>query len=236
VHAGEKCLPGSVTHKVQEMSSNHKHKHAAVPTKLRMKPDVYADIRETIGMQKAETGGILGGCRKSGEVTHYYFDGQACEQTDVAYTPNNALLNSVLKTQWIPQGIDYLGSIHSHPPFYEHPSAGDEMYALRILDTLDLPYLLTPIVTTVPDTGSFSLFPYTISRNVTGISIIAQELVVGGKTITVAKRDAAMPPESIPWELLAVLSGAGLLTVGIATAHLIKYIRQYQKDEERNRT
>src|SRR5207244_3614774 len=155
--------------------------------------------------------------------------GQASEQTGVAYTPNNILLNKVLKTKWKPEGIDYLGSIHSHPPFYEHPSVGDEMYALRILDTLDLPYLLTPIVTTVPDTGSFSLFPYAISRDVTGISIIAQELVIGGKTITFAKRDAVMLPESIPWELLVFLSGAGLVTAGIATAHLIKYIRQYQK-------
>ena len=42
-------------------------KHMPSPKQLRMTTQVFGAICETIGARRAETGGILGGCRKSGE-------------------------------------------------------------------------------------------------------------------------------------------------------------------------
>ena len=52
---------------------------AQVPSQLRMTREVFDHISETIGKMKAEQGGILGGDRSTGEVTHYCFDEAASE-------------------------------------------------------------------------------------------------------------------------------------------------------------
>jgi proteasome lid subunit RPN8/RPN11 len=203
-----------------------------VPAQLKLTPAVFEHIRETIGMKKAETGGILGGCRETGEVTHFFFDEAASEQSGVAYTPNNTTLNNVLKTEWRPQGIDYVGSIHSHPPYYRRPSLGDEVYAKRILEALDLPYLLCPIVTTVPDTGSFTLFPFAAVNNGGNVHFVEQDLVVGEPVIIcdIGKKSNGSNElvDSTTWELLAILSCAGLLTFGIAMAQLVRWQKQHR--------
>src|SRR6266487_4925433 len=132
------------------------------PTQLHMAPQVLAAICETIGTRKAESGGILGGCRETGEVTHFCFD-EGAKRSSVIYTPNNVLLNAT-KREWRQQGVDFLGSVHSHPPSFRRPSAGDEIYVRRILDVLDVPYMLVHIVTTLADTGSFTLYPFAAVR------------------------------------------------------------------------
>ena len=176
------------------MNNTQPVKHIASPKHLRMTPQVFAAICETIGTRRAETGGILGGDRKSGEVTHFFFDETPRVKTGGLYVPNNTALNEVRKTQWKPQGIDYLGSIHSHPQYFRCPSAGDEVYAKRILEVLEVPYILVPIVTTLADTGSFSLYPFAAVLDEGGVRIIEQELVVGGTLIRPAK--PARPDET----------------------------------------
>jgi len=161
-----------------------------------MAPRVLATICETIGIRKAETGGMLGGCRETGTVTHFCFDTDA-QRTSVIYTPNNALLNAV-KREWREQGIDFLGSVHSHPPYIRRPSAGDEVYVRRILDVLDVPYMLVHIVTTLADTGAFTLYPFAAVREGNGVRIIEQELVVDGNLIRAAK--PAVPDETVGTE------------------------------------
>jgi proteasome lid subunit RPN8/RPN11 len=151
------------------------------PTQQHMAPQVLSAICETIGTRKAESGGMLGGNRQTGEVTHFSFDADA-RQSSVIYTPNTAFLNTV-KREWREQGIDFLGSVHSHPRYICHPSAGDEVYVRRILDVLDVSYMLVHIVTTLADTGSFTLYPFAASRQGNGLRIIKQELVVGGSLI-----------------------------------------------------
>lgn len=214
------------------MNSKQTNKHVVLPKQLRMQPAVLASIRETIGTRKAETGGILGGSRERGEVTHFVFDEAARERTGVAYTPNNAFLNNVLKTQWKPLGVEYLGSIHSHPPHYGQPSSGDEIYAKRILEALDLPYLLVPIVMTIADTGSFSLFPFVATHDGAGVKIVKQKLVVDGKEEalqehSMLEKEVYGLSDNITWELLAVIGGASLLSFGIA-----KSIQRLREKEE----
>lgn len=196
-------------------------KHIQSPKQLHMTPQVFAAICETIGTRHAETGGILGGNRQSGEVTRFFYDAAPRHNSGGLYIPNNNLLNDIRKNQWKPQGIDYLGSIHSHPLGYRRPSPGDEDYAARILEVLEIPYLLVPIVLTLADTGSFSLYPFAAVLNEGKVRIIEQELMVGGNLIRPPKPAvpdktgnteerlmilmeielslAAMPYDSMPW-------------------------------------
>jgi proteasome lid subunit RPN8/RPN11 len=169
------------------MNNGQPIKHIPSPMQLRMTPQVFAAICETIGILKAESGGILGGCRQTCEVTHFFFDEAPRVNSSGLYVPDNAMLNEVRKNQWRPQGIDYLGSIHSHPPGFRSPSPGDKEYAGRILETLGVPYLLVPIVQTLADTGSISLYPFAAVLDGGRVKIIEQELVVGGNSIRPAK-------------------------------------------------
>ena len=165
------------------MSDQLPVKQIPVPTQLHMTRKVFAAICETIGTRRAETGGILGGNRQTCEVTHFFFDDAPHQKSRVMYTPNTARLNEVRRNQWKPEGIAYLGSIHSHPPSFRRPSSGDEVSAGSILETLDIPYLLVPIVTTLVDTGSVTLHPFAASLNGGRVKIIEQELWVGGTLI-----------------------------------------------------
>ena len=192
------------------MNNQQAVKQLGVPKQVRMTPQVYAAICETIGTRHAETGGILGGNRESGEVTHFFFDESPNHKTSIMYEPNTARLNDVKRNQWKPQGIAYLGSIHSHPPAYLRPSLGDETSAKVILEVLEIPYLLVPIVTTAADTGSFSLSTFAAVLDGGKVRIIEQELVVGGTLIpqpvhTSTPDTAAAAPGQATEEYLALL-------------------------------
>ena len=149
-----------------------------VPQGFKLTTPVYESIKEMIGTRKAESGGILGGNRMTGEVTRFFFDEDPRERTGVAYSPNTKTLNHIVKTQWNPKGVDFLGFVHSHPSCLTHPSGGDEFYAKLILEVMELPYLLCPIVTTVPDSGSFTLYPYVAVLGDDGVHFLKQELEV----------------------------------------------------------
>jgi len=166
--------------------------------------------------------------------SHFFFDEVASGQSGIAYTPNNTTLNNVLKTEWRPQGIDYVGSIHSHPPYYRHPSSGDEVYAKRILEALDLSYLLVPIVTTIADTGTFQVHPYAAVRDGNNVEIIEQDLLIGSEPVAREIEFLLSIPEpvALPWEILVLISCAGLLATSIATAQLIRSLRYYRKLNE----
>lgn len=149
-----------------------------VPRTLRMTAEVFDHIRSTIGIIPAESGGILGGNRETGEVTRFYYDWDADDQGHSHYTPNTEAINEVIKLQWRPQGIDFLGSIHSHSKGVTSPSAGDSIYARHILEALELPYLLTPIVIPSRDKDSFTLHAYAAVKAGDRVEFVDQELVV----------------------------------------------------------
>lgn len=203
------------------------HTQGVVPEKLHLTPEVFAQIKETIGSRKAETGGILGGNRTTSEVTHFCFDEVPHKHSSVAYTPNIALLNKVIKSEWKPQGIEYLGSVHSHPPNYRHPSFGDKIYARRILDVMELPYLLVPIVMTIADTGAFSLLPFAAVLDGDSVRVAQQDLIVSDEGAVVAERELQQQ-DTIPWEVFVLLSGVGLVTFRV-----IRMLQRYYKHEKR---
>jgi proteasome lid subunit RPN8/RPN11 len=204
-------------------------KQIRAPRQLRMEPQVLAAICETIGTREAETGGILGGCRETGEITHFFFDEAPRNKSDVLYSPNINMINEVKKTQWKPQGIDYLGSIHSHPPGFRRPSRGDEDYARRILEVLEVPYILVPIVTTLVDTGSFSLYPFAAVLEGGRVRIIDQELIVGGNPIRFAQERTPARKDDQPnyLSILIELNFAPRQLNGASTTRMPHLQRRY---------
>lgn len=160
------------THPVDNGEKEVKSRPSAKPPeRMSFTPEVYRAIRESIGRLAAEHGGMLGGNRRTGEITHFYLDTTAI-RNGALYTPDAKLLTSLLEEEWNPKGIDLLGFVHSHPPGFRRPSGGDELYARRILEAnSDLSYLFLPIVLSESDSGKFELLPYLALRTGDGVTI-----------------------------------------------------------------
>jgi hypothetical protein len=223
------------------MSQSKQDMIGGVPAALWLTPSVFTRIKETIGARKAESGGMLGGDRETGEVTEFYFDDAALEQSAGTYRPNHTLLTRVLKEEWKPNRKDLLGFIHSHPPYYNHPSPWDKEYAKTILEHMELPYLLLPIIRTAADAGAFAMFPYLAKRTGDGIDIIEQRLRVGEEIVPIENQ--MQEDSGIDLRILEILTDVGLaaidLTVliaaGFTTAQLVRTLRRYQQKNRRRK-
>lgn len=127
--------------------------------------DAYKTIEQTIGARPAENGAALGGSRRLGLITHVQLDHSAAVSR-TTYSPDVAEINRLLRDEWDPQGIDFMGFVHSHPGYYTQPSHGDRIYAENILAALPkLDRMAMPIVRTVPDTGDFLIKGYETVRS-----------------------------------------------------------------------
>ena len=102
---------------------------------IRISKSVLKEIALTLGRKRPEQGGILGGKRRGREITHFFFDSEGA-RSDVTYSPDTKRLNAVTNETWRPDGIEFLGFIHTHPGASARPSGGDLDYARRILDAL----------------------------------------------------------------------------------------------------
>jgi ThiF family/Prokaryotic homologs of the JAB domain len=139
---------------------------------------VYNQIEGTIGCLAAETGGMLGGDRRKGIVTHFHFDGLA-SQTGATYSPDTLELNRVLEDEWNPKGVELLGFVHSHPRAPRQPSAGDLVYADQILRAIPkMREIMLPIAMAKPDTGTFELLPFAVLSARGRLVIEDRELVI----------------------------------------------------------
>lgn len=127
--------------------------------------DVYDQIVSTVGSMRAEQGGALG-WREDEQIVRFFRFDETARRTGATYSPDDKNLNAMFKEDWNPRGIRLAGFIHSHPPGFARPSSGDLAYSERILAAIpDLPYLVLPIVQTVPDTGLFRLVPFVVTRD-----------------------------------------------------------------------
>ena len=126
---------------------------------------VYDEIAATLGSMKAEQGGALGWLENDRVVRFFRFDDTALT-TGATYSPDDKALNVMFREEWNPRSIRLAGFAHSHPRGCAQPSLGDLTYAERILAAIpDLPYLVLPIIQTVPDTGTFRLVPFLAVRD-----------------------------------------------------------------------
>jgi len=211
------------------MINENRQQTGDVPPDLWLTPQVFAQLTEMIGSRKAETGGMLGGNRETGEVSAFCFDADALEQSAAAYSPNHIRLTRVLKEEWKPKGIQFLGFVHSHPPYYTHPSPADVEYAGRLMKTMELPYLLLPIIRTAADTGEVTLFPYVAHPGSNGTEISRQGLRIDGTGESLVNQPQSNGNRNLPsLEVLAGIAGAAvdLTAVGIALVQTVRTLRR----------
>lgn len=138
-------------------------RHTKKQHNFQMTKEVFHEIEQTIGRFPSERGGMLGGCRQSGRITHYFFD-RTASCSGVTYSPDTDTVNPQLQS-WNAQGIDLIGFVHSHPGSFGRPSGGDLVYAKRIIahcESMEIFYM--PIINTKPESGKFSMFSYCVNR------------------------------------------------------------------------
>ena len=188
------------------------------PEPLYVTADVLTAIENTIGAMPAEHGGMFGGHRPHGVVASYKFDDSA-QRTQATYSPNTTMLNTLLRENWNPKAIDFLGFVHSHPRNMWRPSSGDRIYAERILDALPaMDRLLLPIAQTRPDTGEFVLHPFVASRGRLGVDIDEVPLViVRGQSEPLTLTDPAFDRVRDAYDLKAT-AATRLVLVGVGGA------------------
>lgn len=166
---------------------NSKKKDAAPPA-MKISSRVLAHIDETVGSMPAETGGMLGGDRASGMVTHFHFDRNA-ERTGATYSPDYERLNRVLSEEWNPAGVQLMGFVHSHPRGCRMPSGGDRIYADRILAAMpDMHRLLLPIVMAKSSHDRFELLPFAATRDVDQLTIQEIPLAISDQEVAADAR------------------------------------------------
>lgn len=148
------------------------------PEPLHLTDAVLRAIESSVGSMPAEHGGMFGGRRARGTVTHFHFD-NAADRTTATYTPDTSKLNTLLRDEWNPNNVDFLGFVHSHPRGFWRPSHGDHVYAERILGAIPaMDRMLMPIAQTRPDTNDFVLHPFVVERAHTGVDLRSVSLVV----------------------------------------------------------
>ena len=156
--------PNDETSTLQEVENVYLSKTVDIPKRIEMTSTVFIQIRDTIGKEPAETGGILGMSSLGDKIDHFFFDSLPDGFTNASYTPNCTAINCLLK-KWTPKNIVYMGAIHSHPVGFISPSSEDWVYAQRLLDN-NLNYdkaksfFYMPIVQSSADNKLFKLFSY----------------------------------------------------------------------------
>lgn len=104
---------------------------------------VFSRIRETIGSQIPETGGILGSSDGK-HIDYFYFD-ETANVSGATYEPDCDKLNLIIQ-KWYEEGIEFVGFIHSHPRGVITPSNPDNLYTKKIMEALDMEYFISLIV------------------------------------------------------------------------------------------
>ena len=102
--------------------------------------DVLSRIRETVGSQIPETGGILGSSDGK-HVDHFYFDVTA-SVTGATYEPDCDKLNLIIQ-KWYEKGIEFVGFIHSHPRGAVKPSDPDNLYTTKIMKAFEMEWFVS---------------------------------------------------------------------------------------------
>jgi len=127
---------------------------------MKMKLDVYHDIKNYIGSRPAESGGLLISSSKDYTITCFVFDIAAATNRTI-YQPDTEFLNSVLKGR----NDEFAGIAHSHAKGATKLSSQDQRAAWSNMTSPGNPHLnayLMPLIQTIPDTGRFEIVPYIV--------------------------------------------------------------------------
>lgn len=136
----------------------------AAPTPLYVTFAAAEKMFASIGSRPAESGGALGGTRRSSVVEHLHLD-ESASMTSVTYYPDITAVNETLRRDWNPRGINLMGFAHSHPRGATRPSANDLEYSERILRAIPaMGRMLLPIVQSAGDGGPAQIIPWAVER------------------------------------------------------------------------
>ena len=128
-------------------------------------PAVHQQVMHALGEHLPERGGLLGGNRQTGEITHFWLDVAPLTANQSTYEPNYVAVNAQLR-RWNAQGIELIGMVHSHPGRCKRPSSADSTYARDILRAIpDMERFFMPIVVTRAQAGSPTLHSYVVQRH-----------------------------------------------------------------------
>lgn len=134
---------------------------------IRFSKSAYAKIQETLGTLKPEQGGILGISNEEDIVDFFVHDKKADVGT-YEYSPNVSYIDEVINNEWAPNGIEFVGFIHSHPYGSSRLSSADIQYAKRIMKAFGLSYLFMPLANSNQD-ASFQIHGYYVQKKGTVI-------------------------------------------------------------------
>lgn len=125
---------------------------------IEMNTGVLHDIMFTIASRPPECGGVFTGpIGDPLRVTGFYFDeGASC--SGVTYSPDTETINRKRHEEWLPDGRDWCGFIHSHPNGFDRLSGGDITYIRRLLKLSDESVLIAPVV--IPE--QFRFVPFVV--------------------------------------------------------------------------
>lgn len=140
---------------------------------FRITDSAYDAIQSTLGVFKAETGGLLLGDPVTGIITDFLFD-QDARATGSIYYPNVEFLNCEIP-RYEAQGKHPLGIAHSHPVAIIRPSGPDMSAAYSNITSPHNPHLKTwhmPVIQSVADVGRFEFHPYIVSCASIGETIL----------------------------------------------------------------
>ena len=147
-----------------------KPKHIPLRKNFEITPEAFAQITNTVGSEKCESGGILLGSREDFVVRKYVHDPFGT-RSGGAYDPDVNFLNEVVEKAWNEEGLAFLGFVHSHPRGVGRLSGdmgngiGDLGYIARIMEHMPgLESFLCPIVYSQFDGGPFSFHPFIADR------------------------------------------------------------------------
>lgn len=179
---------------------------------LVLTPRVWSVLRRTIGSAAAETGGVLGGSRRTGVISHIEPD-RGAATTRATYSPDVAAVNALITGPWKADGVDFVGFVHSHPAGFVRPSSGDQVYAHRILQAMpSLPSLRLPIVQSAADTPEFTVNGYTAYRDASGVSMVEGPVVKHRTAGAVAHQYRSRTRDAYDPEVMAT---ARIVAVGV---------------------
>jgi len=181
-----------------------KPKHIPLRENFEITFEAWAQISNTVGSEKSESGGILLGSREDFVVRKYVHDPHGTRSAGT-YDPDVDFLNEVVEKAWNEEGLAFLGFVHSHPRGLNRLSGdmgngiGDLGYIKRIMEHMPgLESFLCPIVFSNFDKGGFSFHPFIADRGAVSeyysgnLNIIPAELL---EPLTPPIPEAILEPE-----------------------------------------
>lgn len=118
--------------------------------------EVYKELVDVIFDSKVEQGFILGSSENI-ECVNHSFHIPAIAETKYYYEADYNKANQIIKN-WYRQGICFTGFIHSHPMGCINFSNSDLVFAGKLLDCFDMPFLWFGLIVDTEKTPEIKFF------------------------------------------------------------------------------